>query len=168
MVKSHSKEDCHNYWYNNKIQADTPEEEQPYVKLLFKLYEHMISLDPVSVKEMSTANTIINNKNILKDVTIEVEDKDVNHKNNMDSDTDNNAFITNVTFDMEVTPNEANGDNLVANVVDSNGNIFAKGRIVGELQEGVIQLRDNGDGTYTFEEGEDYIKIGGIQYTKKG
>ena len=23
-------------------------------------------------------------------------------------------------------------------------------------------------GTYTFEEGEDYIKIGGIQYTKKG
>ena len=140
------------YWYNNKIQADTPEEEQPYVKLLFKLYEHMISLDPVSVKEMSTANTIINNKNILKDVTIEVVNKDVNHKNNMDSDTDNNAFITNVTFDMEVTPNEANGDNLVANVVDSNGNIFAKGRIVGELQEGEIQLLDNGDGTYTFQD----------------
>ena len=23
-------------------------------------------------------------------------------------------------------------------------------------------------GTYTFEEGEDYIKIGGVQYTKKG
>ena len=136
--------------YNTLIA--TPEDEQPYVKLLFKLYEHMIALDPVSVEEMSTANTIINNKNILKDVTIEVVDKDVNHKNNMDSDTDNNAFITNVTFDMEVTPNEAKGDNLVANVVDSNGNIFAKGRIVGELQEGEIQLHDNGNGTYTFED----------------
>lgn len=130
----------------------TPKDEQPYVKLLFKLYEYMIALDPVSVEEMSTANTIINDKNILKDVTIEVVDKDVNHKNNMDSDTDNNAFITNVTFDMEVTPDEANGDNLVANVVDSNGNVFAKGRIVGELQEGEIQLRDNGDGTYTFQD----------------
>jgi len=140
------------YWYDNKIQADTPEEEQPYVKLLFKLYEHMIALDPVSVEEMSTANTIINNKNILKDVAIEVVNKDLDHENNTDSDTDNNAFITNVTFDMEVTPNEANGDNLVANVVDSNGNVFAKGRIVGELQEGEIQLLDNGDGTYTFED----------------
>lgn len=140
------------YWYDNKIQADTPEDEQPYVKLLFKLYEHMIALDPVSVDEMNTSNTIINNKNILKDVDIEVVDKDVNHKNNMDSDTDNDAFITNVTFDMQVTPNEVKGDNLVANVVDSNGNIFAKGRIVGELQEGEVKLRDNGDGKYTFQD----------------
>ena len=139
------------YSLNNSVQEYTPKEEQPYVKLLFKLYEHMISLDPVSVEEMNTSNTIINNKNILKDVDIEVIKKDENHKNNMDLDTDNNAFITDVTFDMEVTPNQANGDNLVANVVDSNGNIFAKGRIAGELQEGEVKLRDNGDGTYTFE-----------------
>ena len=131
----------------NTLKNVVPESEVPCVDLIFKLSNYLVNLDPIPASEMSTANTVLNYKNILKDVNIDVVKKDDGHANNMDANKDNDAFVTNVTFDMLQVSEK---DSLAAKIVDADGNVYATGRIVGEPQDGEIQLTNNGNGTYTF------------------
>ena len=129
-------------WNTLKV---TPEEEIACVDLIFKLSHYLTQLNPISVSQMSTANTVLNYQNILKDVNIEVLKKAEGHENNADSNKDNDAYVTNVTFDMLKVSEK---DSLVAKIVDADGNVYAIGRIAGEGDE--TRLTDNGNGTYTF------------------
>ena len=125
----------------------TPEAEIPCVDLIFKLSNYLVNLDPVSVVDPDTANTILNYENILQDVQIDVVKKAAGHENNQDADKNNDAFVTNVTFDMLQVSEK---DNLVAKIVDAEGNVYATGRIAGAKQDGEVVLKNNGNGTYTF------------------
>ena len=156
-------------WNTLKI---TPAEEIPCVDLIFKLSNYLTELDPVDVVEPATANTVLNYKNILTDVDIEVLEKADGHENNLDWNKDNDAYVTNVTFDMlEVSEN----DNLFAKIVDAEGNVYAIGRIAGELQDGEVELIANTNDTYTFpgitlienEETTYTVVVEGVQYLER-
>lgn len=125
----------------------TPKEEIPCVDLIFKLSNYLTDLDPVEHIEMTTGNTVLSDKVILKEVDIDVLYKAVGHANNQDADKDNDAYVTNVTFDMLQTSEK---DNLTAKIIDAEDNVYAIGRIAGALQEGEVQLTKNENGTYTF------------------
>ena len=125
----------------------TPESEDPCVDLIFKLSHYLTELPGISAAEMSTGDTVLNYKNILKDVSIEVLHKAEGHANNADSNKDNDAYVTNVVFDMLQVSEK---DSLIAKIVDAEGNVYATGRIAGAQQDGEIALTDNGNGTYTF------------------
>lgn len=125
----------------------TPAEEIPCVNLIFKLSHYLTNLDPVEHIEMTTGNTVLSDKVILKEVDIDVLYKAVGHANNQDADKDNDAYVTNVTFDMLQTSEK---DNLTAKIIDAEDNVYAIGRIAGALQEGEVQLIKNENGTYTF------------------
>ena len=156
-------------WNTLKV---TPESEIACVDLIFKLSHYLTTLPGISASEMSTADTVLNYKNILKDVNIEVVKKAKDHENNADTNKDNDAYITNVTFDILKVSEK---DNLVAKIVDANGNVYATGRIAGEKQEGEVELNDNGNGTYTFEgvtlienaETTYTVVVEGVQYLER-
>ena len=150
----------------------TPEAEVPCVDLIFKLSHYLTQLSGNSVSEKTTANTVLNYGNILQNVEIEVVEKAAGHANNSDSNKDNDAFVTNVTFDMLQTSAK---DNLVAKIVDEDNNVYAIGRIAGAKQAGEVALKNNGDGTYTFSnvtlienaETTYTVVVEGVQYLER-
>lgn len=134
-----------NYMYN------VPQAKEEEAKLMFKLYEYLRNLEPTSYEEeKNTANTVINEQNFLKDMSLTVLERDEDHVNNQDADTTNDAYVTNLTFALVVTPSTENGDDLVVSVVDKNGNVIASGRIAGEAQEGENVLIPDQEGNYAF------------------
>lgn len=134
-----------NYMHN------VPEAKEAEAKLMFKLYEFLKSLEPTTYEDnQTTANTIINEQNFLKDMSVTVLDKAEDHANNQDADSTNDAYVTNLTFALVVTPSTENGDDLVVSVVDKNGNVIASGRIAGEAQEGENVLTPDAEGNYSF------------------
>lgn len=152
--------------------------------ILYKLYDYMINLEPTPTsteaaegedgKKPTTADTIINEKNFVDKMSVTVIKK-AEHENNRDEDTDNDAYVTNLTFALVVTPSTENGDDLVVSVVDAHGNVLASGRIAGEAAEGENVLTPDKDGNYCFEgltmiEGEQNFKLNltGIQYLEEG
>lgn len=150
----------------------TPESEIPCVNLIFKLSHYLTNLDPVEHIEMTTGNTVLSDKVILKEVDIDVLYKAVGHANNQDPDKDNDAYVTNVTFDMLQTSEK---DNLTAKIIDAEENVYAIGRIAGALQEGEVQLTKNENGTYTFpgitlvenQETTYTVVVEGVQYLER-
>ena len=60
---------------------------------LFKLYEYLKSLTPTA-SENTTADTIINADNFLKDLSVTVVEKADDHENNRDADSTNDAYVT--------------------------------------------------------------------------
>lgn len=152
---------------------DIPAEKQSSVDLLFKLYDYLVNLTPTSA-EQSTADTIINQDNFLKNLSVTVVEK-AEHENNLDDDNTNDAYVTNLTFALVVTPSTENGDDLVVTVVDKSGNTLASGRVAGELKEGETLLIADEDGNYTFSgitliEGEQNfnITLEGVQNLEQG
>ena len=123
-------------WNTLKV---TPESEDACVDLIFKLSHYLTTLDPISVVDPATTNTILNYKNILTDIAIEPLYKAEGHANNADDNKDNDAYVTNVTFDMLQVSEK---DNLVAKIVDANGEVYANANF--------DELIYNGNGTYTF------------------
>lgn len=156
--------------------GNIPEGKEDEVKLMFKLYEYLRSLDPTSLaEEKTTANTVINKDNFLKDISITVLEKAVNHANNQDADSDNDAYVTNLTFSLVVTPSTENGDDLSLAVLDKDGNVVARGRIAGEAREGETLLIADENGNYAFQgitlvEGEQnfHITLEGVQNLEEG
>lgn len=139
------------------------ESQKASVDLIFKVYDYLINLDPESV-ESTTANTVITKSNFLTNLSITDPELIDGHENNQDTDTGNDAYTADLSFTMSVLPHTANGDDLVARVVASDGSVVASGRIAGTSQPGEIQLTNDGNGKYTFEnltliEGTQKLKI---------
>lgn len=126
-----------------------PEEEKDSVELIFKLYHYLIDLEPTPV-ENTTADTIINADNFVKDLEITVVEKAADHANNRDADNANDAYVTNLTFALVVSPSTENGDDLVVSVVAEDGRVLAKGRIAGKPQDGETLLLPDREGNYSF------------------
>ncbi len=147
------------------------------VDLILKLYDYLISMEPTSASKEAptTADTIINEQNFLKNMDITVLKKAEDHENNQDNDENNDAYVTNLTFALVVAPSTENGDDLVVSVVDGDGNTVAKGRIAGQVQDGETMLIADKNGNYTFSnitlvEGQQNFNISltGIQNLDEG
>ena len=156
----------------NILQLD--ESSTASVDLLFKVYNYLVSLDPAAVED-TTADTIINKDNFLKNIGITAAKRIEDHPNNQDENADNDAYTVDLSFTMAVKPSTANGDNLVAKVVDPEGNVLAVGRIAGETQEGELAMQGDENGAYTFTglemiEGTQVLNIvlEGAQQLKQG
>lgn len=149
------------------------DEKQASLDVLFKVYDYLINLDPESV-ENTTANAVINKDNFLTSLGVTNAVLVADHTNNADEDLNNDVYTADVTFTMGVLPKDGNGDDLVAQIVDAEGNVLATGRIAGTLQDGEVQLAGS-NGTYTFEdlvltEGTQKLKVqlAGHQELKQG
>ena len=118
--------------------------------LFFKIYAYLLTMDPTPVTENTTGNTILNEKNFMEDLKIYANALAVGHPNNLDDSHDNDAYVCDLSFKMVVAPN-VHQDDLVVRISDKAGNLVVLGRIAGELQEGEIQLVDDGTGRYTFK-----------------
>lgn len=137
------------------------EEQKASVDLLFKVYHYLVNLDPSSVVN-TTANTVITKDNFVTNMNVTNAVLIEGHENNTDTDKNNDAYTADVVFSMGVMPKSTAGDDLVAQIVDEEGNVLATGRISGELQEGEVLLNGS-NGTYTFE---DLTLIEGTQKLK--
>jgi len=163
-----------NAHYSNWGTGNVPTDKEDEVKLMFKLYDYLMKLEPTEV-EKTTSNTIINADNFVKDLGITVIEKADGHENNKDKAKDNDAYVTNLSFALVVAPSTENGDDLVVKVVDAQGNELAKGRIAGNLKDGEKQLVADSEGNYMFEgitliEGEQNfnLTLEGIQHLAEG
>ena len=159
--------------------VDIPETKEDEVKVMFKLYDYLMNLAPTEV-EGTTADTIINVENFVDNMSVTVIEKAKDHENNNDDNHNNDAYVTNLTFALVVTPSTENGDDLVVKVVDAKGNVIASGRVAGEMTEedkanGMVQLDRDDKNNYTFSgitmiEGEQNfnLTLEGIQNLKEG
>ena len=169
-----------NAHYSNWGTGNVPEDKEDEVKLMFKLYDYLMNLAPTEVKG-TTADTIINADNFIKDMELTVVKKAEDHENNKDKDKTNDAYVTNLTFALVVEIDENNGDQLKVSIVNGKGEPVLGpdgkpivGRIAGELQEGEVLLTNN-NGNYCFEnitmvEGDSTFKLNleGIQNLEQG
>lgn len=163
------------WWGSDFIANDVPAEEKDHVDLVFKLYDYLVNLEPTyPAEEKTTQNTVITQETFIEDLTLTVVEKAENHINNQDSDNDNDAYVTNLTFKLVVKV-DPESDDLVVTVLDSENNEKAVGRIAGTLQDGETWLADDGHGNYTFRdlimtEGEQNfnITLDGLQNLEEG
>ena len=161
------------------VGGNVPTSKEDEVKLMFRIYEYLTKLNPISYEgEETTANTIINVDNFLADgMEITVLEKADGHENNADDNENNDAYVTNVSFALVVTPSTENGDDLVVKVVGADGSVLAEGRVAGTNGEGenYETLEADAEGNYTFKnivmvEGNQQFNITmeGIQNLKEG
>ena len=163
-----------NAHYSDWGVGNVPEEKEDEVKLLFKIYDYLINLDPTEVEDKTT-DKVINADNFLKDMSVTVIEKAEDHTNNQDDDDTNDAYVTDLTFALVVTPSTENGDDLVVKVLDGKGKEIASARIAGEAKDGETILTADENGNYTFAnivltEGTQNFNITmeGIQNLKEG
>ena len=129
--------------------------------ILFKVYEYLTKLEPITFTKKTTQNTMINETNFIDKVIVEIIDKETD------------AYKGNVSFTLKTEVNTEKGDDLVVVMYDQ-GKEIARGRIAGQLQENESYLTMN-NGEYTFTnvmvtEGahELSFEILGKQYMEKG
>ena len=150
-----------------------PEGKEDEAALMFKVYDYLKNLAPVSA--VTKAEEVITNENFLKgDMEITVLDK----VDDGDNDDRNDSYTTNLTFALVVTPSTENGDDLVVKVVNAKtGKEIASGRVAGaetgDETHGTLKADKNGN--YTFEnivmtEGDHTynITMEGVQNLKEG
>lgn len=116
--------------------------------LIFKLYQHLINLEPSTLEDRTTKNTIINEDHYLNSMEIVPTSKPLFHPNNIDFSDDNDVYVTDINFQLSVQP-DPNEDDLLITLLDADGNVVAKGRIAGELREGEKLVLNNGNGIFT-------------------
>ena len=132
-----------------KINGTLKEANQEDVALIFKYYHYLINLQPKATLEMkSTQKMVINESNFLEKVTITVKEKIADHKDNLDNNDKNDAYLVDISFKLGVQPND--GDSLVLKITSGDKTV-ATGRIAGTPANGEIVLKADGDGVYTFE-----------------
>ena len=165
---------------NNKTEinesAVLTEDEQKSVDMLYKLYDYLTHLAPTAIENPTTTNTVINADNFLKDMAVTVVDKVKDHENNQDEDDTNDAYTTDISFALVVTPSTENGDDLIVRVYGSDMTTpIAEGRIAGEGMEGENMLYADANGNYTFKgitmiEGDQNfnITLEGVQNLEEG
>ena len=141
-------------------------EEEKNADIVMRLYWLLYDLDPEGVQEddMTTENTIINEKNFLKSVDLTITDKPVNHANNKDADKTNDVYTVDLEIAFKVKPLEENGDDLVLEIRDQNGDTIVKARIAGTVREGEVPATVISDGVYKIgdlelQEGETALKF---------
>ena len=162
-----------NAHYSNWGVGNVPEDKEDEVELLYKLYSYLINLDPTTAQNL-TSDTLITAENFVEDLSVTVIDMDKNHANNQDYDTDNDVYTTKVSFKLVVAPSGNEGDDLVAYLLDADGNEVASGRIAGEGPEEEFLPKDE-NGNYYFEnvsmsEGDQHfqLNLSGVQYLEEG
>lgn len=159
----------------NDALGDVPEAKEDEVELTFKLYEYLKNMEPTEA-EATSSETVITAENAVKDLSVTVVDKAEGHANNLDDDNNNDAYVTDVSFALIVTPSTENGDDMIVKVV-SNGEVLKEARIAGEAKEGetLESLSADENGNYTIQnvtliEGnqEFNISLEGIQNLDEG
>ena len=166
-----------NHYVTNGGNGNVPKDKEAETKLVFKIYDYLLNLDPTAIENPTTADTIINADNFLKDMSITVIEKAMDHENNKNESNEDDAYVTDLSFALVVTPSTENGDDLVVKVVDPYGNVLASGRIAGENKEGETydKLMADENGNYTLcgitmiEGNTNFnITLEGIQNLKEG
>lgn len=158
--------------------SNIPESKEAETQLMFKVYEYLMALEPISYEgEETTANTIINKQNFLKDMSLTVVERDETHANNQDADKTNDAYVTELKFALVVTPSTENGDDIIVKIVDASGNVKKEVRIAGTPKDGeeIEYLTADADGNYTISgitlvEGDNTFNISleGVQNLEEG
>ena len=161
-----------NSHYSNWGVGNVPEAQEDEVTLLFKIYDYLINLEPTKTQN-TTADTLINSENFVKDLSVTVIEMDKDHANNKDYDTSNDAYTTKVSFSLVVAPSGSDQDNLVAYLMDSDGNVMASGRIAGEGNEPMLPKDESGNYYFdnvTMVEGDQsfQLNLSGVQYLEEG
>lgn len=164
-----------NSYYSDWGVGDVPKDKEDEVKLLFKVYDYLMALEPTEV-EGTTADTVITKDNFVDGVAVTVIEKVADHVNNQDDDDSNDTYKTNVSFALVVKPSTENGDDLIVQVVSADGTVLAIGRVAGTPEEGeTYQQLTEVNGNYTFEgiemtEGKQNFKLTlhGVQNLKEG
>lgn len=144
--------------------AEEPDPDK--AELIMRLYWLLHDLEPEAIPEddATTENTIINEKSFLKSVNLTITDKPADHANNKDADKTNDVYDVDLEIAFKVKPLEENGDDLVLEIQDQNGDPIVKARIAGPNQEGEVPASVVEDGTYKIEgiqlqEGEKALKF---------
>lgn len=144
--------------------AEEPDPDK--AELIMRLYWLLVDLEPEAIPEddATTENTIINEKNFLKSVNLTITDKPEDHANNKDADKTNDVYVVDLEIAFKVKPLEENGDALVLEIQDQNGDTIVKARIAGPIQDGEVPATVISDGTYKIEglelqEGETALKF---------
>lgn len=152
---------------NGGIKAPNKEDSD----LVFKVYYYLVNLEPATFDKKTTRNIIINDKNFIDTISLDVKSKPETHVNNLDAIDTNDAYLADVVFSLKVTPDPAI-DDLKLEIMDGL-DVIATGRIAGTKLDGEVQLEDN-DGFYVFEdiileEGQENIRfvLKGQQHLEK-
>ena len=153
---------------------DVPDERKSAEALIFKLSNYLATMEQTVIEEPTSANTVITAENFIKEMSVEVVEKAENHTNNLDADTDNDAYVTDLSFALVVTPSTENGDDMIVKIV-SNGKVLKEARIAGAARDGEEVLTHDGQGNYTVKniivtEGDQQfnITLEGIQNLEQG
>ena len=156
--------------------GDVPADKKGEEALIFKLSNYLINMEPTGIEEPTTSNTVMTSENFVSDLSVTVVEKAENHANNQDSDTGNDAYVTDLSFALVVTPSTENGDDMIVKII-SNGEVLKEARIAGNAREGetLDQLTADESGNYTvtgivMTEGDQQfnITLEGIQNLKEG
>ena len=145
------------------------------VDLLFKLSNYLINLEPEKIEENTTANTIITAENFLTDMDVTVIKKAEDHANNKDQSNKNDAYVTELSFTLVVTPSTENGDDMLVQIITNNGETHTY-RLAGVNKEGeTYETLNHKNGVYTIGnlimvEGDQTfnITLEGIQHLQEG
>ena len=119
------------------------------------LYEYLVNLEPTIPEENNTANTIINDKNFVDDLTLTVGDKVRTTGENGEEVIVEGAYEAEISFTLKVMPSqkEGNDDLLVTlSYTDADGNPqTVVRRLAGENSEGrsAITIEPDENGVYT-------------------
>ena len=163
-----------NAHYSSWGPGNVPEGKESQVELLFKIYDHLVNLDP-TLTEGTTADTVIDADTFVDDLNVTVIDMANGHENNQDNDDTNDAYVTKVSFSLVVAPSGSDKDDLVAYLLASDGvTVLAQGRIAGDgPEEEFLPVDENGN--YYFEnitmiEGEQsfQLNLSGVQHLEQG
>ena len=118
------------------------------VSVIFKVYRYLTNLEPTPIDEdgKTTADTIINEKNFIKDVEMTVIEKPSDDPLNNDNDDTNDIYLADIAIKFDVKPVGAEGEMLEMTLTDENGNTLASGIISG----GDNLVSNDGNGTFVF------------------
>ena len=161
------------YEYPKKNSKTPNKTSKETADVFFKVFEYLLTLEPVPVSDKTTGNTVLTQSNV-NGFQIYAKGLAYGHPNNLDASHDNDAYVCDLSFNMLVAP-DVHQDDLAVRVYDMDGKVLLVGRIAGELQEGEIWLEDDGTGRYAFHdvvlaEGTKIMNISleGTQELKRG
>ena len=154
--------------------GDVPTEKEDETKLMFKLYEYLLTLPPTTTTH-TTADTIINVDNFISEMSLSLLEKVVIEETDQETAVSKDSYNVQLSFKPAVVPSTVNGDNLIARVLDVSGNVLAEGRLAGFATAEETYLMADANGYYTFpafvmKEGDQTFRLSieGTQNLKDG
>lgn len=160
-----------NAYYSASGSAPKRAADQDKAALVMKLFHYLTDLPPSDIDVPNARTIVINNKNFINSLSLNPK-QIADHPNNFDTNTENDVYLTDLSFSLAATVNESKGDSLTMKIMQ-NEELIAIGRVVGQLQEGEVALAKEGN-CYTFkdiplQEGEQNIRfeMSGVQNLEK-